>query len=535
MSAFRYANRPQHQAAAPGKRFRAWAPCIVVFVSIVGLAPVPANPIRPACAATGTLELVVVDRKTGERIPCRMHLRKAGSSRPRRPSDRRLPYWHDHFVFPGTVTLRLPLGTYEFELERGPEYVRRSGHFVLQRFSDDSKQVDLLRFADMAAEGWWSGDLDVRRPQGELELLLQAEDLHLVPALAATGSTTSSSGSLPQELRQYGNDRFVLPNATVRQHPGGELILFNLRKMPQATDPQQEVPSLLELAQRVHEQGGWVDLSRPYWWDLPLLVAHRQVDSIEVLHSDFCRGRMIDHSGGGKSPDRSLFPGTEGLARWSQAIYFHLLNCGLRIPPTAGSGSGKAPNPAGYNRLYVHVKGPFTCEKWWENLRKGQVVITNGPLLLPQVEGELPGHVFTAEAGQVVELDVALTLHTRDPISYLEIIKNGEVEYNVRFDEYARNPHLPKIRFERSGWFLLRAVNDVTKTYRFAMTGPYYVEVGYQPRISRRSAQFFLDWVYERARQIARLPDPEIRRRLLEEHRVARDYWQDLVRRANGE
>ena len=46
-------------------------------------------------------------------------------------------------------------------------------------FSDDPKVVDLKRFVDMAPEGWWSGDLDVERPVKDLELLMQAEDLHV--------------------------------------------------------------------------------------------------------------------------------------------------------------------------------------------------------------------------------------------------------------------------------------------------------------------------------------------------------------------
>ena len=82
--------------------------------------------------------------------------------------------------------------------------------------------------------------------------------------------------------------------------------------------------------------------------------------------------------------------------------------------------------------------------------------------------------------------------------------------------------------FDRSGWFLIRAVTDVRKTYRFAMTGPYYVEIGYQRRMSRSAAQFFLDWVYERARQI-KLADPQQQREVLQWHRQARDFWKDLV------
>ena len=52
------------------------------------------------------------------------------------------------------------------------------------------------------------------------------------------------------------------------------------------------------------------------------------------------------------------------------------------------------------------------------------------------------------------------------------------------------------------GWLVVRAVTNHTKTFRFGMTGPYYVEIGQQPRISRKSAQFFLDWVDQRIGQL---------------------------------
>ena len=66
------------------------------------------------------------------------------------------------------------------------------------------------------------------------------------------------------------------------------------------------------------------------------------------------------------------------------------------------------------------------------------------------------------------------------------------------------------------------------------MTAPYYVEIGDRRRISKTAVQFFLDWVYERAKQI-KLDDPEQRREVLHWHRQARDYWRDLLSKANAE
>ena len=77
-------------------------------------------------------------------------------------------------------------------------------------------------------------------------------------------------------------------------------------------------------------------------------------------------------------------------------------------------------------------------------------------------------------------------------------------------------------------------MTDLSDTYRFAMTAPYYVEFGYGRRISKQAAQFFLDWVYQRAKRIE-LSDPQQRREVMEYHRKARDFWQKLVAKANAE
>ena len=501
----------------------------------IGLALLLVLPGRTAAAASGQLKLTVVDRASGRPIPCRMHLRNA-RGRARKPDG--VPFWEDHFVFPGEIVLTLPLGEYTFELERGPEYVERSGRFVINRFADDAKEVDLLRFVDMSSHGWWSGDLDVRRPIRDVELLMRAEDLHVVPLVTWWNDQRAwTPKSRPENpLVRFDDDRICHLMGGGCNRPGAELLLLNLPGPLPIGEAGAEYPPpgvLVEQA-RAQSQTAWVDLTKPFWWDLPALAAHGQIDSIEVAHSFLGRDRVIDGEEGGRPRDRAMYPGVHGNARWSQDIYFHLLNCGLRIPPSAGSGSGVGPNPAGYNRLYVYVDGELTYEKWWESLRAGRVVVTNGPLMRPSVRGEPPGCVFYGDPGQTQEFEVGLTLSTRRPISYLELIKNGRVERSVRFDEYADSGRLPKLTFDESGWFVVRAVTELGQTYRFAMTGPYYVQIGRQPRISRKSAQFFLDWVYERARQI-KLADPEQQRAVIDYHRAARDFWQRRVEEANAE
>jgi hypothetical protein len=207
----------------------------------------------------------------------------------------------------------------------------------------------------------------------------------------------------------------------------------------------------------------------------------------------------------------------------------------LRIPPSAGSASGVLPNPVGYNRVYVHCGEDFTCDNWFAGLKAGRVVITNGPMLRPLVNGQLPGHVFTADEGETVTLDIGLSLSLREKVDYLEIVQDGKVVHEVRLDQFAKDGgKLPPLKFERSGWMLVRAVTNHPETFRFAMTGPYYVEIGYEKRISKGSAQFFLDWIFDRARQI-KLEDGEEQASVMAYHRAARDFWQKLVEEANAE
>jgi hypothetical protein len=129
-------------------------------------------------------------------------------------------------------------------------------------------------------------------------------------------------------------------------------------------------------------------------------------------------------------------------------------------------------------------------------------------------------------------------LATRVPVEYLQIIKNGEVEAEVRLADWTNQKgRLPPIAFNASGWFLIRAVTNNTETYQFASSGPYYVEQAGRPRISRRSVQFFLDWVDAAEERLRKLPalDSSSRQNLIAEQKAARAYFEELLAKANAD
>jgi hypothetical protein len=394
------------------------------------------------------------------------------------------------------------------------------------------------RFVEMKKEGWWCGDLHIHRPLKDIELLMRAEDLHVAPVITWWNKTnTWAEAEVPESLlTQFDTNRFYHRMGGEDEREGGALLYFNLDKPLPIQEADREYPSPIKFLEMAREQPSvHVDIEKPFWWDMPTWVATGKIDSIGLANNHMCRSEVLGTEAWGKPRDTKFYPGTLGNGRWSQDIYYHLLNCGLRIPPSAGSASGVLPNPVGYNRVYVYCDGELTYEKWFEGLRAGQVVVTNGPMLRPRVNGELPGHVFSAAAGEAIELQATLNLSIREKVEYLDIIKNGRVDREVRLAEYKEaGGRLPTVEFKESGWMLIRAVTNNQDTFRFASTGPYYVEIGQQPRISKTSAQFFYDWVYERARRI-KIEPAEHQEEVIAFHRTARDFWQDLVNRANAE
>ena len=502
--------------------------CSFVLLWLAGLSPAMAQ-------LRGSLEITVFDEATKKPVAARMHLTDA-RGRPVRPP--KTIYWRDHFVIDGALDLKRRPGKYTFELERGPEYKVRSGHFSIEPRGESSHAFGLERFSDMKQHGWWSGDLHIHRDPRDIETLMRAEDLHIGPVITWWNKKNDWKGrSLPENpLVAFDKNRFYHLMAGEDERAGGALLYFQLAQPLPIAGAQREYPSpvtFMKMARkepRVH-----IDAEKPFWWDVPTWLATGWIDSIGLANNHMQRSGMLANEAWGKPRDAAIYPNPLGNGLWSQHLYYQILETGLRIPPSAGSASGVLPNPVGYNRVYVHCGPELAWDAWWEGLRAGRVVVTNGPLLRPTVNDRLPGHVFVAEEGESLTLQPALTLSVRDRVDYLEIVKNGQVLHKVSLRDYAQAAgRLPTVTFQSSGWMLIRAVTANPTTYRFASTGPYYVEIGQRPRISRRAAEFFRDWVQERMGRI-KLDDPEQRRRVMKPHERALAFWNDRIRAATAD
>jgi hypothetical protein len=398
----------------------------------------------------------------------------------------------------------------------------------------------LNRIADLAKDGWFSGDLHVHRPVKDMALLMQAEDLQVAPVITWWNRTNAWAGQeIPKTLLRADDHRFCHIMAGEDERDGGALLFFHLAGPLAITKATREYPSPMKFiseARRI-KPDVWIDIEKPFWWDVPLWLASGQVDSIGLANNHMQRGGMLSNEAWGRPRDTQRLRAPLGNGYWTQEIYYRVLDCGLRLPPSAGSASGVLPNPVGYNRVYVHVEGALGYEQWWRNLKAGRCFVTNGPLLLCKADGELPGHVFRADAGQRLDLKLELSLISNDRVPRIEIIKNGRVDSAVEAGDLPSQHRAGRVSFTESGWFLVRAIADDSRTFRFASTAPFYVEIGGQKRrISRSSAGFFLDWVLEREKQIrGKIQSPDELREVLDYHESARRYWQDQVKQANAD
>src|SRR5262249_46379255 len=272
---------------------------------------------EPACV----LEFAVTNGK-GDALPCRIHVSDAAGKAHVAAG---LPSWRDHFVCAGRATLKLAPGEYRYAIERGPEWQRVAGWVELKPGRDHRVAAELRRIADLAADGWYSGDLHIHRPLNDIELLMTAEDLHIGPVITWWNENNAWKGKeLPASpLVRFDGNRLYHVLAGEDERGGGALLYFHLHKPLAITGSKREFPSPMKfVAEARKEEGVWIDIEKPFWWDAPVWLASGQVDSIGIAHNHMHRAGVMDNEAWGKPRDKQRYARPHGNGLWTQEIYY---------------------------------------------------------------------------------------------------------------------------------------------------------------------------------------------------------------------
>ncbi len=177
----------------------------------------------------------------------------------------------------------------------------------------------MKRFVDMTKEGWYSGDLDANAPQKEIELLMHADDLHVVPLITWSNKKNPwLKQPLPKDpVTQFDGTFFYSLLGGELTSPGNTLRLFGLDKPLDVSDDSQSKTAAsalgslpwLPVVEKAHrEQNAWIDAGAFFARDLPIWIAAGQIDSIQLANRHLEREGVLDNEAGGWPRDTSSFP-----------------------------------------------------------------------------------------------------------------------------------------------------------------------------------------------------------------------------------
>ncbi|MCA9134041.1 MAG: hypothetical protein KDA45_12830 [Planctomycetales bacterium] len=494
-----------------------------LWLCLWGLAMYWATSVPLPAQSSGTIEIDFREEQSGAPLACRLRILGA-NGKPQR--GRGTLYQQGWNLAEGPLLFRGRPGDYTYQAFHGPEFAAASGGFTLDRKSQGQDVVSLPRHAQLSLENWFAADLLSYVPAEESLRWLAAEELALAAVIAGVQLVEDGQEPPPAELRQA--HRWVHHSSYHDARPGSGLLLHHWSP-PAAVPASLPSSRLLVLAKNAPRQAGELpvhaEIQQLWARDLPIWLASGRIDSIQVL-SEHLTYDGQENAGFTPlvDPAPGRFRGPRRMGRLVEYLYWQVLETGLRIPPSAGSGFGRSGSPLGYNRVYAFTPS-LTAESWWRALRQGQAFVSNGPLLRATVNDQLPGHVFTASSAPSLSIDIALKLTVADPVEYLDVIFNGNTLYQARLDEFARQGgKIPLQTIAESGWLVVRVVTERDHTYRLASTAPYYFQIGDRPRVSRRAVRFFQAWLQQAAEQIAAL-DPASRDAAEPYLQAAQEFW----------
>ena len=323
----------------------------------------------------------------------------------------------------GSCEVRLPAQVpLTVEALKGPEYVPLR-HPVTLGAGQMTLRLALRRWADLRAQGWYSGDTRCHflSPHDAL-FEAEAEDVAVANLLAAVLAVPSRDGHaypcVPNILAFSGQKpalerggHLVAVN-THNTHPAlGKLgLLHTHRPVYPLTFGGDDTDdwSLAEWCEQCHRKRGlvvWTDAFRPAGLVGGEALVNLILGRVDAIEAD--------------AHERAapLFP-----------FWYRLLSAGLRVPLAGGSGKDSNRTALGGVRTYARLAEAawLSCGEWVEAVRHGRTFVTNGPLLGFEVNGREPGTVleWSAESGP---LRVRAAASSVVPFEELEVIANGEV------------------------------------------------------------------------------------------------------------
>lgn len=383
----------------------------------------------------------------------------------------------------------LPYGRVSVEISRGFTYEPQ--RTVIEVGPDSTSfTLRLRRLFSPLSRGYAGGDTHVHFVSTKgAELEGRGEDLQVVNLLQSQWGqlfTSTEEFSGRPETSADGST-VVFAGQENRTNMLGHINLLGLREpiMPWCTGGSEEAEigggletTLSRWADECHDQGGTVVLAHfpvPYGETAALLATGR-LDAVETI----------------------------GFDHYNMGEYYRYLNAGFQVPLAAGTDKMTAEVPIGMMRTYsgVPVAGMYDYWQWSEGIKRGDTMVTSGPLLWASVDEHRPGSVVqtTADSTHTVTIE----LETVFAVSEVEVIVNGEVQARL---EVPAEPGTHKLQhalqITEDSWVAVRCFGaedarhcDTWDRIVFAHTSPVYLTTKAEySRFDRETLENMLDIV----------------------------------------
>jgi hypothetical protein len=443
-------------------------------------------------------------------------------------------------------SVTLPAGSYRVRTTRGPEYLAEEIDFTMGDEIRDLR-IDLKRWVDPAALGWWSGDHHIHAA-GCAHYANPTEGVHAPDMMRhILGEDLKIGANLTWgPCFDYQKQFFTGKDDKVSQHPyllrydievsgfgshqSGHLCLLQLKdQMYPGGDSTDHWPTLcLNTLRWAKKQGAVVGPAHSGWG---LACQSNELPNYEIPPYDGIGANeyIVDVTHLVEGPEGSLVPAVDFVSTvdtpmvWELNIWYHTLNVGYR---TRISGETDFPciygERVGLGRSYVKVDGELTYHKWCEGIRAGrnyvgdgrshlldfqvgdvEVGVNGSELKLKEPRTVLARAKFAAWLDEKINPVVQGKSQSEKPYWHLERARlpgtrSVEVELLVNGQPVAKKKMpadgtMREVGFEvpikRSSWVAMRVLGS-------SHTNPVWVIVNDEPvRSSKRSAQWCLDSV----------------------------------------
>lgn len=489
--------------------------------------------VSPAWAAGSMLIGHVVDESTGEPLPARVYITGPDGNPYLPPPHKGESVAHydvtrivrEVYAAIGAHPFRVevPAGKTTVTVERGKEYAPVTREIDIGDGQTIEARFRLQRSFNMAARGWYSGDLHVHTPVEHLRAMQLAEDLNVAFPITAWATDdrdvprNRKGGGVPASGEQVRiDDTHAYWNLNTEyeifraQGLKGELgaIMFLGHTQPFNT---QKAPPIGPIAAEARRQGAIIDWDKHCWPWSTMLVPVAGVQTIELSNNHMWRLKPHFLLWGQKPPAwMRCANDASGWAEYGFQAYYALLNSGFVLRPSAGTANGVHPVPLGHSRVYVHLDGGFSYEQWVDRLQAGRSFVTNGPMLLMRVDGMMPGDRRRLPLGETRQVDIEIEALTTRELDRVEIIVNGKVARTFSQQQLAHGSREGTYRVDArlavdgSSWICARCFEAApADNVRFAHTGPVFFD---DPSRLLRPEPWQIEWLINSvAKQLERV------------------------------